>query len=104
MAKITSTIGITDKASSTLYNVAESMDDLIDKAKLVSSASGTMGIKAQKMAPSLNRAITQYQTMVNKQEDVNAKIDLMNAKSKQIRAELSRENSLYQKNEQKLVN
>lgn len=102
MAKITSTIGITDKASSTLYNVAESMDDLIDKAKLVSSASGTMGIKAQKMAPSLNRAITQYQTMVNKQEDVNAKIDLMNAKSKQIRAELSRENSLYQKNEQKI--
>lgn len=102
MAKITSTIGITDKASSTLYNVAESMDDLIDKAKLVSSASGTMGIKAQKMAPSLNRAITQYQTMVNKQEDVNAKIDLMNAKSKQIRAELVRENSLYQKNEQKI--
>ena len=102
MAKITSTIGITDKASSTLYNVAESMDDLIDKAKLVSSASGTMSIKAQKMAPSLNRAITQYQTMVNKQEDVNAKIDLMNAKSKQIRAELSRENSLYQKNEQKI--
>lgn len=102
MAKITSTIGITDKASSTLYNVAESMDDLIDKAKLVSSASGTMGIKAQKMAPSLNRAITQYQTMVNKQEDVNAKIDLMNAKSKQIRAELSRENSLYQKNGQKI--
>lgn len=102
MAKITSTIGITDKASSTLYNVAESMDDLIDKAKLVSSASGTMGIKAQKMAPSLNRAITQYQTMVNKQEDVNTKIDLMNAKSKQIRAELVRENSLYQKNEQKI--
>lgn len=102
MAKITSTIGITDKASSTLYNVAESMDDLIDKAKLVSSASGTMSIKAQKMAPSLNRAITQYQTMVNKQEDVNAKIDLMNAKSKQIRAELSKENSLYQKNEQKI--
>ena len=102
MAKITSTIGITDKASSTSYNVAESMDDLIDKAKLVSSASGTMSIKAQKMAPSLNRAITQYQTMVNKQEDVNAKIDLMNAKSKQIRAELSRENSLYQKNEQKI--
>lgn len=102
MAKITSTIGITDKASSTLYNVAESMDDLIDKAKLVSSASGTMGIKAQKMAPSLNRAITQYQTMVNKQEDVNAKIDLMNAKSKQIRSELVRENSLYQKNEQKI--
>ena len=102
MAKITSTIGITDKASSTLYNVAESMDDLIDKAKLVSSASGTMSIKAQKMAPSLNRAITQYQTMVNKQEDVNAKIDLMNAKSKQIRAELSRENSLYQKNKQKI--
>lgn len=102
MAKITSTIGITDKASQTLYNVADSMDDLIDKAKLVSSASGTMGIKAQKMAPSLNRAITQYQTMVNKQEDVNAKIDLMNAKSKQIRAELARENSLYQKNEQKI--
>ena len=99
MAKITSTIGITDKASSTLNNVANSMDDLIDRAKLVSSASGTMSVRAQKMAPALNRAITQYQTMVNKQEDVNGKIDLMNAKSKQIRAELAKENSLYQNNQ-----
>ena len=83
MATISSTFKMQDNATSTLNSVSKSLDQVIKQADTLNAKTpkfGTGGLNSQ-----LYNAISQYRTLTTVQDNVNAKIEKMQAKQDKVR-------------------
>lgn len=99
MATISSVFKMQDNATKTFNNVSNAIEDVITKADRLSAETSNMGAGMSNINPVLAKALEKYQDLIANQDEINAKIDIMKTKEKNIANELATENRLYQKNE-----
>ena len=104
MATISSVFKMQDNATKTFNNVASAMDSVIAKADQLSNSTSNMDAGISSINPALSQAVTKYQDLINKQDMINAKIDIMSRQEKMLIQDLNREKSGYNQNEKAILN
>ena len=104
MATISSVFKMQDNATKTFNNVASAMDSVIAKADQLSNSTSNMDAGISSINPALSQAVTKYQDLINKQDMINAKIDIMSRQEKMLIQDLNREKSGYNRNEKAILN
>jgi tape measure domain-containing protein len=104
MATISSVFKMQDNATKTFNNVASAMDSVIAKADQLSNSTSNMDAGISSINPALSKAVTKYQDLINKQDMINAKIDIMSRQEKMLIQDLNREKSGYNQNEKAILN
>lgn len=99
MATISSVFKMQDNATRTFNSVAASMSTVLDRADQVVSRTSAIEESGKKIAPSLSGAITKYQELMAKQDQVNEKIAMMSRQEKLLQSDLAKEKSAYNQNE-----
>lgn len=99
MATISSTFKMQDNATKTFNSVASAMDTVLDRADAVVNKTSAMESAGRRIAPSLSGAISKYQELMDKQDQINAKIEMMSRQEKLLQADLVREKGAYNQNE-----
>lgn len=103
MATISSTFKMQDKATSTLNSISSGIDSVIDRADALSSATSDMTSGMTNINPALNSAISSYNNLIAKQEQINQKIELMSRQEKLLVQDLAKEQSAYNQNEKAIL-
>lgn len=104
MATISSVFKMQDNATKTFNNVASAMDSVIAKADQLSNSTSNMDAGISSINPALSQAVTKYQDLINKQDMINAKIDIMSRQEKMLIQDLNKEKSGYNQNEKAILN
>lgn len=104
MATISSVFKMQDNATKTFNNVASAMDSVIAKADQLSNSTSNMDAGISSINPALSQAVTKYQDLINKQDMINAKIEIMSRQEKMLIQDLNKEKSGYNKNEKAILN
>lgn len=104
MATISSVFKMQDNATKTFNNVASAMDSVIAKADQLSNSTSNMDAGISSINPALSQAVTKYQNLINKQDMINAKIEIMSRQEKMLIQDLNKEKSGYNKNEKAILN
>lgn len=104
MATISSVFKMQDNATKTFNNVASAMGSVIAKADQLSNSTSNMDAGISSINPALSQAVTKYQDLINKQDMINAKIEIMSRQEKMLIQDLNREKSGYNKNEKAILN
>lgn len=99
MATISSVFKMQDNATKTFNSVASAMDTVLDRADAVVNKTSAMESAGRKIAPSLSSAVSKYQELMDKQDQINAKIEMMSRQEKMLQADLAKEKSAYNQNE-----
>ena len=80
MATIRSIFKMQDDATRTFTRIANSMGNVIDKADEINSKTSNLGAGISSINPSLSQAVAKYQELINKQNQINQKIEMMSKK------------------------
>ena len=104
MATISSVFKMQDNATKTFNNVANAMDSVIAKADQLSNSTSNMDAGISSINPALSQAVSKYQDLINKQDMINAKIDIMSRQEKMLIQDLNKEKSGYNQNEKAILN
>lgn len=99
MATISSTFKMQDNATKTFNSVAASMSTVLDRADAIVNKTSAIESAGKKIAPSLSNAVSKYQELMDKQDQVNAKIGMIERQEKLLIADLNKEKSAYDQNE-----
>lgn len=104
MATISSIFKIQDNATKTFNTVANSIDNVIDKADYLNSMTSNMGSGISSVNPSLSQAVGKYNELISKQDQINSQIDMMSRQEKLILKDLAKEKGARDVNEKAVFN
>lgn len=99
MATISSVFRMQDNATKTFNRVADSIDSVIDRADELSNKTSTMSPGISSINPALSQAVSKYQELIGKQDQINEKIGMMSRQEKLLVKDLEKEKSGYSQNE-----
>lgn len=100
MASISTAIKMQDRATSTLKKVSANMDKITTKADQISDITlSEANIGNPKISPQLVKASQSYQDLIAKQETINARIEEMSQKEKNLKAQINELTSGYRNND-----
>lgn len=104
MATINSTFKMQDKATSTLNNISNGIDSVIDRANTLSTSTSNMSKGITNINPALNNAVNSYNNLISKQEQINQKIETMSKQEKILVQQLTKEGATYNQNGKAILN
>lgn len=99
MATINSTIRMHDKSTATFDNIINSLDKVIYKAEALDSMSIADGLGVEKITPALQKAVSQYNKLVQEQDLINDKIELLKQKENILYSQIEKEKNSRRQNE-----
>lgn len=99
MATISSVFRMQDNATRTFNKVADAVGSVIDRADELSSKTSDMGSGISNINPALSQAISKYQELIDEQDTINAKIEMMRRQENLLVKDLAKEKNSYNQNE-----